>query len=91
MVRAIENRARVSGRVTAVEADPARPGHVLVTVALSGAETMDGWPNLVAPSIGREVRVVARAQSALAASQGQAVSFVASLERPGLLVERSGE
>jgi len=85
MVQIIENHAELAGTLVAVQPDPTRPGFVTVTVDVSHAAPVQGFPNLLADTIGQRVAVTARADSAFAAREPGPVSFHARKTGPNLI------
>jgi hypothetical protein len=65
MVQAIENRADVEGRILALKPDTARPKHTLVTVEVSAANPVQGYPNLFARTTGSPLEVILPAHLAI--------------------------
>src|SRR3954454_24625041 len=65
MVQAIENRADIEGRILAIKPDAARPEHRLVTVEVSAASPVEGYPNLFASNTGSPLDVILPAHLAM--------------------------
>ena len=82
MVQIIENHAELAGTLVGVQPDPTRSGFVTVTVDVHHAAPVQGFPNLLADTIGQRVAVTARADSALAACEHGPVSFHARKTGP---------
>ncbi len=90
MVRAAENWADISGVVDDVAPDPARPGWVLASVALAAAEPVEGYPNMLAPSVGSTISLAIRPDDPAAPAVAPGVSFRARarLAGPRLAIAR---
>jgi hypothetical protein len=86
VVRAAENWADISGVVDEVGPDPARPGWMLASVALQAADPVEGYPNMLAPSVGSTIRLAVRPDepAAPALAPGMAISARARLAAPRL-------
>lgn len=82
MVQVIENHAELAGTLVGVQPDPSRPGFVTVTVDVHHVAPVQGFPNLLADTIGQRVAVIARADSALAAHEPGPISFRARKTGP---------
>lgn len=74
MVQAIENRADLVGRILAIKPDAARPKHRLVTVEVSAANPVEGYPNLFASTTGSPLEVILPAHLAAPLKIGAIVS-----------------
>lgn len=82
MVQMIENHADLVGTLIAVEPDAERPDHLRLTIAVTGAEPVAGYPNLLASRIGQRVTVLARRGSVAAGAAPGPVRLRASLTGP---------
>jgi hypothetical protein len=58
MVQVIENRTDIDGRVVAVKSDAARPDHRIVTIDVGAAIPVEGYPNLFANALGKQLDIV---------------------------------
>ena len=58
MVQVVENRADIDGRVVAVKSDGARPDHRVVTIDVGAAIPVEGYPNLFANALGKQLDIV---------------------------------
>src|SRR6478672_5288219 len=65
MVQAVENRADIEGRILSIMPDTARPEHRLVTIEVSAATPVDGYPNLFARTSGSSLDVILPAHLAM--------------------------
>ena len=82
MVQIIENHAELVGTLVSVQPDPSRGCFVILTVDVGHAAPVQGFPNLLADTIGKRVAVTARADSALATRDPGPVSFHARKTGP---------
>jgi len=90
MVQAPENWADVEGVVSDVAPDPARPGWVVASLELRAAEPVEGYPNILARSVGSSIRLAVPADEADGAelTSGSTVRARARLAAPRLALAR---
>ena len=90
MVQAPENWADVEGVVSDVTPDPARPGWVVASLQLRVADPVEGYPNMLARSVGSSIRLSVPAEEADGAhvSPGSTVRARARLAAPRLALAR---
>lgn len=90
MVQAPENWADVEGVVSDVGPDPARPGWVVASLELRAADPVEGYPNMLAPSVGTSIRLAVPADEAADAelAAGSTVRARARLAAPRLALAR---
>jgi hypothetical protein len=73
MVQVVENRADIYGRVLAVRSDESRPGHSLVTIEVTAAGPVEGYPNLFGSAHGARLEMVTPTALAEALRSGEVV------------------
>jgi hypothetical protein len=91
MVQAAENWADVEGVVRDVTPDPSRPGWVMASVDVRSADAVEGFPNMLAASVGSSIRLGIREGEANGSvAPGVTIKARARLAAPRLAFARPG-
>jgi hypothetical protein len=91
MVQAAENWADLEGVVQDVTPDPSRPGWVMASVDVRSASPVEGYPNMLAKSVGSLIRLAILAREANGTvAPGVRIRARARLAAPRLAFARPG-